>query len=518
MYRPLLCLSCLIASLLVIAVPSEVAGQAVVTYQYNNMRQGANTHETILTQTNVNVATFGKKFSYSIDGFMYGQPLYVPNLSIGGVPHNVVFVLTENNSIYAFDADGGGQLWHQFIDTPVPCSPINGCGVAPALGITATPVIDLSLGRIYVESRTAPKTGGYWHGLHALDITTGNEVPGSPVVISASVKGTGYDHDINGNIVFNRQTENDRSALLEVNGVVYVAFASTGDTDPYHGWILGYNASTLQLLYTFCVTPNGQRGGIWGGALAADNSGLIYASVGNGTWDGTSDWGNSYLKLTPSGNTLAIADYFTPFNVQTLNTDDLDLGSAMAILLPWQSGPFPHEMVGAGKEGRIYVINRDNMGKFHQGDDSQIIQEIPNALGQHTTHTFERSYSTPAYWGGWVYFIGTDDNVRSFKISNGLLTTTPTAISPETFPFPGANPTISANGLTNGVLWAVQRGTPPVLRAYKANNVAHELYSTAQNPTRDKVPGSASKFTPPLVVNGKVYIGTNTNLIVYGLQ
>ena len=503
---------------LITVVPAYSAGPAVVTYQYNNSRIGANTQETILTQTNVNVATFGKKFSYSIDGFVYGQPLYVPSLSIGGILHNVVFVVTENNSIYAFDADGGGQLWHHFIDTPVPCSPINGCGVAPALGITSTPVIDLSLGRIYVEARTAPSTGGYWHGLHALDITTGNEVTGSPVVISASVKGNGYDHDVNGNIVFNPKTENNRSALLELNGVIYVAFASTGDTDPYHGWILGYDARTLQLLYTFCVTPNGSRGGIWGGALASDGK-YIYASVGNGTWDGTAsnDWGDSYLKLAPSGNTLAVVDYFTPFNYQTLNSEDLDLGSAMATLLPWLSGPYPHEMVGAGKEGRIYVVNRDSMGEFHSGSDS-IIQEIPNALGQHTTHTFERSYSTPAYWGGWVYFIGTDDNVRSFKVSSGLWTTTPTAISPETYPFPGANPTISANGSTNGILWALQRGSPPVLRAYKANNVAHELYNTTQNSARDTIPGSAPKFCPPLVVNGKVYVGTNTTLVVYGLQ
>ena len=189
----------------------------------------------------------------------------------------------------------------------------------------------------------------------------------------------------------------------------------------------------------------------------------------------------------------------------------------MAPLLPWLSGPYPHEMVGAGKEGRIYVVNRDSMGNFNPNSDN-IIQEIPNALGQHTSHTFERSYSTPAYWGGWVYFIGTDDNVRSFKVSSGLWTSTPTAISPETYPFPGANPTISANGLTNGILWALQRGSPPVLRAYKANNVAHELYNTTQNAARDGIPGSAPKFCPPLVVNGKVYIGTNTNLVVYGLQ
>ena len=502
------------------AIPSYSAGPAVVTYQYSNTRIGANTQETILTQANVNVATFGKKFSYSIDGFVYGQPLYVPNLTIGGQVHNVVFVVTENNSIYAFDADGGGQLWHHFIDTPVPCAPINGCGVAPNLGITSTPVIDLSLGRIYVEGRTAPQSGGYWHGLHALDITTGNEVPGSPVVISASVPGTGYDHDANGNINFNRTTENNRSALLELNGVIYVAFGSTGDTDPYHGWILGYDAQTLQLRYTFCVTPNGatngRRGGIWGGALASDGT-YIYASVGNGGWDGTTDWGISYLKLAPSGHSLAVVDSFTPFNYQTLNNEDLDVGSAMATLLPWLSGPYHHEMVGAGKEGRIYVINRDSMGGFNPNFDN-IVQEIPAALGQHTQHIYERSYSTPAYWGGWVFFIGTDDNVRQFKVSNGIWTTTPTAISPDTFPFPGANPTVSANGLTNGIVWALQRGNPPVLRAYKANNVSHELYNTAQNPGRDGIPGSAPKFCPPLVVNGKVYIGTNTTLVVYGLQ
>lgn len=501
-----------------ITVTGGSTGPPILTYQYGNMRVGANTQESTLTTSNVNVSTFGKKFTYSIDQYSYGQPLYVPNLSIGGIVHNVVFVVTENNSIYAFDADGGGQLWHHFIDTPIPCSAVHGCGIAPTVGITATPVIDLSLGRIYVESRTAPNSGGYWHGLHALDITTGNEVSGSPVVIAASVKGTGYDHDINGNIVFNRTTANDRSALLEVNSVIYISFASPGDADPYHGWVLGFDANTLQLLYTYCVTPNGSRGGIWGGALSSDASGNIFAATGNGTWDSNNDWGDSYLKLVPNNNTLAVSDYFTPFNVQTLTADDLDIGSAMATLLPDQAGPFPHEMVGAGKEGRIYVINRDNMGKFHQGDDSQIIQEIPNALGDPVKDPFDRNFSSPAFWNGNLYFVGTDDTAKAFSVANGMLSTTPTSVSSELYPFPGANPTISANGNANGIVWLLQRGNPPVLRAYDATNLAHELFNSTQNATRDALPCCAPKFAPLLVVNGKVYVTTNSQLIVYGLQ
>lgn len=506
-------------------VPITVSGTAAYTYGYNNQRTGANTFETTLTQSNVNSTSFGKKFVSPVDGYIYGQPLYVPNMSIAGGTHNVVFVVTQNNSTYAFDADDGTQLWHDFIDTPVPCSPVSGCGVAPNLGISSTPVIDPTQGAhgaIYVEGRTDPNSAGkFYHGVHKYDLATGAEMPGSPQVISASVSGTGYDN-VGGVVTFNNSSENNRSALLYANGVVYVALGSLGDKDPYHGWLLGYDAVTMTPLYTFNTTPNGERGAIWGGAMAADLSNLIYADTGNGTWDGVTGWGDSYIKLTPSGSTMSVVDWFTPFNQASLNSADLDLGSATAILLPSQPGSFPHEMIGAGKEGRIYVVNRDNMGHFHSGSDSQIIQSIPNALGH--TPDGEENYSTPAYWNENIYFFAVDDNGKAFSLTNGLLSTSPTSITSESYgcsgntpSCPGATATVSSNGNSNGIVWAVLPGTPGSLHAYDATNLAHELYNSTQNSSRDNL-GDTVKFAPPLVVNGKVYVGTRTQLVVYGLQ
>src|SRR5262249_32777467 len=275
-----------------------------------------------------------------------------------------------------------------------------GCGVAPNVGITATPVIDTTLGNIYVANRQFdPNQGVYSHWLHSLNLLTGAENPGSPVSITGSVPGTGYDA-VNGTVTFNPLTASDRSALLELNGVIYVAFNSYGDTDPYHGWIIGFSASSLAPLTVFNDTPNGQQGGIWNSQLASDGT-FIYAAPGNGTWDAGADWANSYLKLSPTNSTLSVADYFTPFNVATLTFYDRDLGSGTALLPPLPSSPFPNIMIGAGKEGRIYVVNRDNMGHFNSACDCQIIQSIPNAAGvPANTPDLSCNFSTPSYWNG----------------------------------------------------------------------------------------------------------------------
>jgi PQQ-like domain len=489
---------------------------SVTTWGYATQRNNVNTQEYILTPTNVRTSTFKRLFSYPVDGYIYGQPLFVPK-NVTGSGHNIVYVATENNSVYAFDADGGGQLWKKSFGSAIPCGNVHGCGVAPTVGITATPVIDTTLRNIYVANRQFNSgTGTYSHSLHSLNLLTGAENAGSPVTISGSVTGTGYDA-VNGKVTFNPKTASQRSSLLEMNGVVYGAFGSYGDADPYHGWIIGFSASSLARMTVFNSSPNGQRAGIWGGPLASDGT-YIYTATGNGTSDSGPDWGNSYMKLSPVSGTLSEADFFTPFNVSLLSTDDRDLGSAMATLLPtFSSSPFPRIMIGAGKEGRIYVVSRDNMGHFDSSCDCQIVQSITNAVGVATNSSdLQRNFSTPPYWNGNVYFSGTNDYIKRFHLSTSTskLATTPSDHSPTTYAFPGSNPVVSGNGNGSGILWAVDKGAS-VLHAYDATKVSTELYNTNQNATRDAL-GSSVKFAPPLIVNGKVYVGTADHLVVYG--
>jgi hypothetical protein len=463
-------------------------------------------------------------------------------LQIAGGTHNVVFVITENNSIYAFDADhkSSSPLWHTFIDTPVPCSanqpaPGSNCNLVlltPTVGITSTPVIDPAQGphgAIYVEGRTNPGGAGkYFHGIHKYDLSTGVEMPGSPKTIGGAVPGTGRD-TMNGVITFNNNTENNRSALLYANGVVYIAFASINDAPIYHGWIFGYDATTMNRVSVFNTTPNnstnhngpGEQGAIWGAALAADLNNNIFADTGNGTWDNTvKDWGNTYLKLKPSGTTLAVSDYFTPMNL-AFNTNDDDLGTSTAIILPDQPGTVPHIMVGGDKLGNIYLVNRDNMGKYHSSGD-QILQEINGAVGVRLSSNPDCSptsddcnYSTPAYWNGNLYFAGVNDKVKQFSVSSGQLSG-PRSKSPSAYGYPGATPTVSANGTSNAIVWTVEPGKA-ILHAYDATNLANELYNSTQAFGGRDLLGSNTKFTPPTVVAGKVFVGTKNALVVYGL-
>ena len=524
-----------------------VTGTAVITYQYNVQRLGANLYETQLTPANVNSALFGKIFSCSVDSFIYGQPLFVPKLSIAGGTHNVVFVATENNSIYAFDADGKTctPLWHRFIGTPVPCTmdtpiPGNDCNLVfhtPGVGITSTMFIDPTQGThgvIYVEARTAPGgTAPYFHGLHKLDLTTGKEMPDSPVTIKATVAGNACDA-VNGVITFHSAAQNNRSALLYANGVVYIAFGSINDKPSctigatYYGWILGYNAFNIQQQVAVfnpspAVAGNGSGPGgkdaIWGGALAASLNNQIYAVTGNGPFNASvGDYGNTYLKLSPGSNkSLKVLDYFSPAFL--FNNDDLDLGASTGIIIT-SSGQFPHELIGGGKYGTLYVVNRDNMGKFNSAAD-QNIQTIPNAVGIRVSGAATCSptdddcdYSTPAYWNGRLYVSGTNDHVKDFVLSNSLLSG-PMSTSPQTFGYPGSVPTISANGTKNAIVWAVEP-KKAVLHAYDASNLSNELYSSNQNATRDAL-GSNVKFAPATVVNGKVYVGTQTQIVAYGI-
>src|SRR5208282_5874058 len=505
-------------------------------YRNDNFRTGQNLAESVLTPSTVNASQFGLQFTDALDGAAYAQPLYVPNVTIASQgTHNVVYVATENDSVYAFDADNAGPaLWHtSFINpasgiTAVPASDL-GCGdLVPIIGITATPVIDPATGTLYVVSKVKLGPGSYQQQLHALDMTNGLERTNSPVTITASVPGTAPDA-VDGIIAFNPLLQHDRPALTLANGVVYLSFASHCDIQPYHGWILGYDETSLARVVVYNTTPNGDEGGIWeaGCGPGVDTNGDLITITGNGTFDtGASpvNYGDSFLRLTPgvgTTGTMSVSSSFTPLNELILDDDDLDMGSGGNLLLPDQPGPNPHLMVGAGKVGNLYLVNRDSMGGFNAAMD-QMVQELDSAVGG--------MFSTPAYWQGnvpgvglqnMIYTVGVSDEPKMFVVSNGLIQTPPiSAGAAFLFPSPGASPVISANGTTGGILWAINSGAwnsggTAVLYAFDAANLKTELYDS--NKFSADNPGPAVKFTVPTVANGSVYVGTQTQLAVFGL-
>jgi hypothetical protein len=469
-------------------------------------RTGQQPNEVVLTPQNVNVSTFGKKFSDTVDGFVYGQPLYVAGLTIGGAIHNVIFLTTENDSVYALDADvAGPPLWKVNLlsagVTAVPQANVHST-IYPVVGITGTPVLDVGSNTLYVVAETLENNGtAYIHRLHALDLTSGAEKFGGPVVIS----GGG----------FASQTQLQRAGLLLLNGIVYVAFGSQGDYGTYHGYIFSYSASTLAQIAIFNDDPSGTRGGIWmaGAAPAVDSSGNIYVPTGNGSFAPTSgNYGDSYLKLSPG---LSILDFFTPDDEAYDNGHDVDVGSGGPLVVPDQSGAYPHELIGCGKPNDIYVMNRDQMGQFNSTSNN-VIQVISGAVGG--AGVTEHCFMTPAFWQQNVYFVGNQDVIKAFSLDpgSGLLSTAPTSQGSFVFPFPGAQPVVSSNGAGNGIVWAVDHNNPAVLHAFDATNVATELYNSSQAGTRDNM-GYGTKWAVPTIVNGKVYIGTNGRLVVYGL-
>jgi hypothetical protein len=515
---------------------SNASGFAGVFTQHNDdSRTGQNVNETILTPTVVRSSTtFGKKFSQAIDGYAYAQPLYVPGVTIGGTAHNVVFVATENDSVYAFDADSkaganANPLWHaNLIDTahgaapgaaPVTNSQV-GCGdLVPQIGITSTPVIDPSTGTMYVETKSS-EGGGYPHRLHAIDITTGNEKSSGPTLIAATVNVPG------GTVTFDGLHHLNRPGLLWLNGVIYLAYASHCDNTPYHGWLLAYDASNLAQKAAFLSTPeatsNGGLAGFWmsGAGVAADSNANIFITTGNGDFDTTNVpatlLGDTVMKLFFNGTSVSLVDYFTPYNQGSLDGGDTDLGSGGTLLLPDQNGANPHELVQVGKSGTIYVINRDQFtaGNLHYCNtncnnmDAQIAQEIPGAVGG--------LWSMPAYWNNSIYFLGVGDSLKSFSLTNGALPTSFSASSGSSFGYPGATPSISSDGNSNGIVWAVNTsGGAAVLNAYDPANGLASLYSSANQGSRDTA-GSGVKFAVPTIANGKVFVGTQTELDVYG--
>jgi hypothetical protein len=527
-------LTFLTIALLMLATGEEIAPQhayaftsdsaAVLTYKNDTFHTGLNEHETILNTSNVNQNQFGKRMAYPVDGQVYAQPLYMPDLFVNGGIHNVVFVATEHDSMYAFDADQKNSLsplWHtSFIDPPavttVSVKDVGGCNdISPEYGITGTPVIDPITRTLYVVANTKESDGTIVYRLHKLDLATGAEEPGSPTLITAKVPGTGAG-SVDGSVTFEPSRQLQRAALLLLNGMVYVAFGSHCDIAPYHGWIMSYNAATLQQISVYNDTPNGTQGGIWqsGASLAADYNGNIYVATGNGTFDlneGGKDAGDSILKFSTPGGKLILTDYFTPFNQQCLEARDADLGSG-GLLLP----PYTNELIEAGKEGRIYVVDRADMGEYTQianpcqnqqrTDIDKVLQEI---------RAFGPLFSPPASWNSFVYFGAHDSPLEAFQLRGGRLSTSPIAQSPEVFKS-GGNPVISSNGIQNGtgIVWVIDPAA--TLRAYDAANVATELYNSDQNPDRDTL-GSFVKFSVPTVVNGQVFVGTQDSLVIYGL-
>jgi hypothetical protein len=494
----------------------------VLTYQYDNSRAGANRNESVLTHANVNAAQFGKVFSYGVDGYVYGQPLYVANVAIpGSGPRNVVYVVTEHDSVYAFDADnnsGNMPLWHvSFLNpdagvTTVPAADTSCDQIVPDIGITSTPVIDAQTGTLYVVAMTKEVSDGttsYVQRLHALDSATGAERPESPVAIQATYRGTGEGGTT---LTFNPRNYKQRPGLLLLNGVVYTAWSSHCDIGRYHGWLIGYDAQSLQQVAVYNSTPNGNQGSFWAGGAApvVDDAGNIYVVSGNGSFDYATnggDLGESFIKLS-TANGLAVADYFAPFNYAELNQLDQDTGSAGVALLGGEAGSsaHPHLLAGAGKEGRIYLLDRDNLGEVQSGSDSQIVQSLAGAIGG--------LFGNPAYFNQMLYFCGSGDQLKAFPVLNAHMPSAPASQSAAAFGFPGCVPTISANGTLDAIVWVLDIGG--ILRAYDATNLASELYDSSQSPARDTL-GAVVKFSVPTVANGKVYVGTQTSLAVYAL-
>ncbi|MGB8535840.1 MAG: chitobiase/beta-hexosaminidase C-terminal domain-containing protein, partial [Acidobacteriaceae bacterium] len=539
-YHTVLKLALISLALLLLADLTTFAQSSVTTQHYDISRTGANSNETILTPTNVNTNTFGKLFSNLVDGYVYAQPLYMPGVTMGagtaqaGTVHNVVYVATENDSVFAFDGDSNiganaNPLWQVSLlgagETAVSSADVSSSDIAPQIGITSTPVIDPTTNTIYVVAASTVGNTTYIQRLHALDITTGNEKFGGPVALSASVPGTGNGSS-GGTLNWDPLWENNRTGLLLLNGIVYIGFASHGDNGPWHGWILAYSASTLTQTGAWCSTPNAAGAGIWlsGTGLAADVPsgkpyGRIFTATGNGTFDAVApdytnamDYGDSIIKLdlnngvpTMNASGTVVGDDFTPHDQAAMDNADEDVASGGVVLIP------PDSAVQVGKSGRVYILNREDLGGYNANNTTD--PEQAASVGG--------LWGAPAYWNGNVYIWSTSNNLEAFSYANGVLSANPTSTSNESATWPSPTPSVSANGTTNGIVWSVltdnysSQGTA-VLYAHNASNVNNLLYSSATNATRDN-PGNSVKFVVPTVVNGKVYVGSESQLSVFGL-
>jgi hypothetical protein len=502
----------------------------VLTYHNDNMRTGRNSSETTLTLKNVKSTTFGKLFAIPTDGLVDAQPLYVPNLSIpGNGTHNVLFVASEHGTVYGFDADSGSTLWHlTTLAAGETTSDDRGCSqVTPEIGITSTPVIDLTAGprgTIYVVAMSKDSSANYHQRLHALDITSGAEEFGGPMDIAAKYPGTG-DNSQGGYVIFDPKQYKERAGLLLLNHVVYTSWASHCDDRPYTGWIISYNETTLAQQSVLNVTPNGNEGAIWaaGAGPAADSAGNIYFLDANGTFDTTlngngfpinGDYGNAIVKLSTMRGKLAVSDYFNMYNTASESDADEDLGSGGAMVVPnfRDSKGVPHDLVvGAGKDMNIYLANRTNMGKFNPNNNNQLYQEVSGELSGQV-------FSAPAFADHRIYYGAVGDAIKAFSFNaSGLLNPTPASATSTIFEYPGATPSISGSSLSNLILWATENTSPAVLHAYSANNLALELYNSNEAAGGRDHFGDGNKFITPTIANGKVYVGTTNGVGVFGV-
>lgn len=516
-------------SFCLIPVVNLAGATDVLTYHNDNARTGQNLNETILTTSNVNSTTFGKLFALSVDGKVDAQPLYMAAVTVPGRgTHNILIVATEHASVYAFDADTGMALWQVSLlkpgETP---SDDRGCDqVTPEIGVTATPVIDRNSGpngTIYAVAMSKDGSGNYFQRLHALDVTTGQEEFGGPKDIQATFPGTG-DNSVGGNVIFDPKQYKERPGLLLLNNVVYTSWSSHCDIRPYTGWVIGYDERTLARVSVLNITPNGNEGSVWasGAGPAADSSGNIYFLAANGTFDTTlnsfgfpiqGDYGNAFLKLSTSGNNLSVADYFNMFNTVAESGADQDLGSGGALVLPDLTDAQArtrHLAVGAGKDANIYLADRDNMGKFNPNNNNALYQELVGALGG-------EEFGMPAYFNGKVYYGAVGDNLLAFQISNARLLTSPASKTGNTFGFPGTTPSISANGASEGIVWAAENAGVAVLHAYDAADLSRELYNSNQAAGGRDHFGAGNKFITPTIAGGKVFVGTTNGVGVFGL-
>jgi hypothetical protein len=528
-------LTALAAGMLVCTVVSAQTG--VVTYHNDNSRTGQNISETVLTPANVSSGRFGKLFSHRVDGDVYAQPLYVPKLAIPGKGiHDVVFVATTADSVYAFDADdiagsNADALWHvSLIDadhgarpgaTPVGAATDLACSaIAPQVGITATPAIDSSHSIIYVEA-FSKENDALIHRLHALDIANGAQVHGGPAIVAGRVRRKGQN-----DVLFDPSRQLGRAALLLSNGIVYVAYGSNCDKPRFHGWMFAYDATTLIQKGTFVTAPEHGKAAIWmsGAGPAADSTGNVFVATGDGWFDTQAiparELGDSILEIALRADSLALIDYFTPFNQVSLARHDGDLGSGGVLLLPDQAGKHPHVLIAVGKTGTLYVVDRGPMtiADLHYCNgcttDRQIVQELPGAVSGGV-------WGMPAYWKNTVYVSGSQDVLRAFSLKSGALVPMTASVSTDICEYPGCGLSVSAHGEEDGILWALQVGAydskaPAVLKAYDAGNLGRILYTSNQHGERD-VPGGAVKFSVPTVVAGKVYVGGAGQLTVFGL-
>lgn len=505
--------------------PPVTTHASVLTYKNDVARTGQNLTETALTTANVNSTDFGLYKMLAADGSVDAQPLYIGALTLQGAAHNVVFVATENDTVYAFDADSGTALWKSSLlgsgETP---SDDRSCSqVSPMIGITSTPVIDPTAGAhgiLYAVAMSKDSTGNYFQRLHALDITTGAEQLGGPMAIAGTYPMLG------GTVTFDPGQYEERAALLLSHGTLYVSFTSHCDVPPYSGWVFSYNPTTLARIATLNVAPNSGGSGpaIWmaGGGPAADASGNVYLLTANGKFETTldangfpneADFGNSFLKLTLSGGSLAVSDFFTMSNEVSESDQDADLGSGGIMLLPDvtdSGGTVRHLAVGAGKDGNLYVVNRDSMGKFN-ANSNNIWQQLTGALGGGI-------WSTPAYFNGTVYYGPVNGNLIAFPVANAKLSNSPASNSTTSFGYPGTAPAISANGTTNGIVWAHENSDPAVLHAYDANDLSHELYNSSQAAGGRDQFGAGNKFITPTIADGRVFVGTGSAVAEFALR